>query len=106
MIVVTGRMVQSVRRFLEPAGLGEPVDLLPGRASSPTPTGEWLRHEPIPLELAKEAARRASKAEGYGPNVYVDDELYVSRADGGGARLRRASSTSEIHDVGDTLRRG
>ena len=39
-------------------------------------TGEFLRHEPIPLALAREAID-AVEAEGYMLNVYVDDELYV-----------------------------
>jgi len=75
-IVVTGRMVQSVRRFLAPAELGEPVICYQGAVVADA-QGQWLRHEPIPRELAKEALA-ALKAEGYDPNVYIDDELYVS----------------------------
>ena len=76
MIVVTGRMVQSVRRFLEPAELHEPVICYQGAVVADA-DGKWLRHEPIPLELAKETLA-ALKHEGYDPNVYIDDELYVS----------------------------
>ena len=50
MIVVTGRMVQSVRRFLAPAELGEPVICYQGAVVADA-EGEWLRHEPIPREL-------------------------------------------------------
>jgi Cof subfamily protein (haloacid dehalogenase superfamily) len=75
-IVVTGRMAQSVRRYLEPAELDEPVICYQGAVVADA-DGRWLRHEPIPLELAREAIA-AVEAEGYSPNVYVDDELYVS----------------------------
>jgi len=61
-IVVTGRMVQSVRRFLEPAELHEPVICYQGAVVADA-DGKWLRHEPIPLELAKEALA-ALKEEG------------------------------------------
>jgi len=99
-IVVTGRMVQSVRRFLEPAELGEPVICYQGAVVADA-EGNWLRHEPIPLELAKEALA-ALQEEGYDPNVYIDDELYVSH-------LSQAASDYagfqdiRIHEVGDTL---
>ena len=99
-IVVTGRMVQSVRRFLEPAELGEPVICYQGAVVADA-EGNWLRHEPIPLELAKEALD-ALQEEGYDPNVYIDDELYVSH-------LSQAASdyagfqAIRIHEVGDTL---
>jgi Cof subfamily protein (haloacid dehalogenase superfamily) len=99
-IVVTGRMVQSVRRFLEPAELGEPVICYQGAVVADA-EGNWLRHEPIPLELAKEALA-ALQEEGYDPNVYIDDELYVSH-------LSQAASDYagfqdiRIHEVGATL---
>jgi Cof subfamily protein (haloacid dehalogenase superfamily) len=41
-------------------------------------TGEFLRHVPIPLELAREAIAAIQTA-GYGLNCYVDDELYVAQ---------------------------
>ena len=77
MIVVTGRMVQSLRRVLEPAGLDEPVICYQGAVVADA-DGRWLLHVPIELELAREAIA-AVGAEGYEPNVYVDDELYVAR---------------------------
>ena len=100
MIVVTGRMVQSVRRFLAPAELGEPVICYQGAVVADE-NGKWLRHEPIPLELAREALA-ALKEEGYDPNIYIDDELYVSH-------LSQAASDYagfqhiRIHEVGDSL---
>jgi Cof subfamily protein (haloacid dehalogenase superfamily) len=76
-IVVTGRMVQSLRRVLDPAGLHDPVVCYQG-AAVVAADGEWLLHAPIERELAIEAIA-AVEAEGYDPNVYVGDELYVSR---------------------------
>jgi Cof subfamily protein (haloacid dehalogenase superfamily) len=99
-IVVTGRMVQSVRRFLDPVGLREPVICYQGAVVADA-DGTWLRHEPIPLVLAREAIA-AVEEEGYGPNVYVDDQLYVGTATQ--ATLDYAGFQDlEIHQVGDML---
>ncbi len=99
-IVVTGRMVQSVRRFLEPAELHEPVICYQGAVVADA-DGKWLRHEPIPLELAQETLT-ALKDEGYDPNVYIDDELYVSDLTQA-ARDYADFQHLKIHEVGDTL---
>jgi Cof subfamily protein (haloacid dehalogenase superfamily) len=99
-IVVTGRMAQSVRLALEPAGLHDPVICYQGAVVT---DGEWnwLRHEPIPLELAREAIA-AVLAEGYPPNVYVDDELYVER-ETDAARNYADFQHIQFHIVGDLL---
>ncbi len=97
-IVVTGRMVQSLRRALAPAGLGEPIVCYQGAVVADG-DGRWLRHVPIELELAKEAIA-AVEAEGYEPNVYVDDELYVRRVTPHAERYASFQDL-EIHPVGD-----
>jgi Cof subfamily protein (haloacid dehalogenase superfamily) len=99
-IVVTGRMVQSVRRALEPAGLNEPVICYQGAVVADG-EGRWLRHVPIPLELAREAIAFLAP-EGYDPNVYVGDELYVGRATAG-SREYAAFNELDLHEVGDVL---
>jgi hypothetical protein len=99
-IVVTGRMVQSVRRALAPAGLGDPVICYQG-AVVVAADGTWLRHEPIPLDLAREAVAFAL-AEGFGPNVYVNDELYVAEITQH-ARDYAEFQHLSIHPVGDLL---
>jgi Cof subfamily protein (haloacid dehalogenase superfamily) len=99
-IVVTGRMVQSVRRALEPAGLHDPVICYQG-AVVVDDDGTWLRHEPIPFELAREALVFAA-GEGYSPNVYVGDELYVSTVTPE-ARNYAEFQHLPIHPVGDLL---
>jgi Cof subfamily protein (haloacid dehalogenase superfamily) len=76
-IVVTGRMVTSIRRAMAPAGLDDPVICYQGAVVADA-DGRWLRHEPIPLELARETIAALGE-EGWSPNVYVDDRLYVER---------------------------
>jgi Cof subfamily protein (haloacid dehalogenase superfamily) len=70
-------MVQSARRVLAAAGWGEPLICYQGAVVVDT-DGTWLLHEPIEIALAREAIA-AVEAEGFGLNVYVDDELYVAR---------------------------
>ena len=99
-IVCTGRMVQSVRRVLAPARSREPVVCYQGAAVVDA-DGTWLLHVPIELGLAKEAIE-AVQAEGYGLNVYVDDELYVAEVT---PEARRYSEFQkiELHPVGDLV---
>jgi hypothetical protein len=99
-IVVTGRMVQSVRRFLEPAQLEEPVICYQGAVVADA-EGRWLRHEPIPLELAREVIGLVEGL-GFGLNVYVGDELYVSEVTAG-SRDYAEFQHLEIHPVGNLL---
>jgi Cof subfamily protein (haloacid dehalogenase superfamily) len=63
--------------------------------------GRWLRHEPISLDLAREAIG-AVEAEGLGLNVYVGDELYVSAVTKE-ARDYAGFQGLEIHEVGSLL---
>jgi hypothetical protein len=100
-IVVTGRMYKSVHRFLEPAGLSDPIICYQGAAVVDPVTGEWLRHEPIELSLAKETIA-AVEDEGFGPNVYVADELYVAKVTQP-ARDYAGFQHLEIHEVGSLL---
>jgi Cof subfamily protein (haloacid dehalogenase superfamily) len=97
-IVVTGRMVQSLRRVMAPAHLHEPVICYQG-AAVVDGDGTWLLHAPIELELAREAIA-AVEAEGYDPNVYVGDELYVSRLTPN-AEAYAGFQQIPIHTVGD-----
>jgi hypothetical protein len=78
-VLVTGRMYRSVRPYAEAAGVTAPLVCYQGAVVADPRTGEFLRHDPIPLELAREAIA-AVQAEGYGLNCYVDDELYVADA--------------------------
>jgi len=70
-------MFRSVRPYLLAAGLVEPVVCYQGAAVVEPESGRFLLHEPIPLELAREAIA-ALEDEGFPVNCYVDDELYVA----------------------------
>jgi Cof subfamily protein (haloacid dehalogenase superfamily) len=99
-IVVTGRMVQSIRRALEPAGLEAPLIAYQG-AVVVDADGTWLRHTPLPVELARETIAVLAE-EGYSPNVYVGDELYVAE-DTEQARAYASLNRIEFHVVGPLL---
>lgn len=77
-IVVTGRMFRSVRPYLAQAGIEEPVVCYQGAVVADPASGRFLRHVPIPVELAREAIA-AVEHEGFPVNCYVGDELYVAR---------------------------
>jgi Cof subfamily protein (haloacid dehalogenase superfamily) len=76
-IVVTGRMFRSVRPYLDQAGITDPVVCYQGALVADPATGDFLRHVPIPLELAREALA-AFAAERVHVNCYVGDQLYVA----------------------------
>jgi hypothetical protein len=99
-VVVTGRMVQSVRKALAPADLQAPVICYQGAVVADA-DGTWLRHEPLPVELARETISVLA-GEGYSPNVYVDDELYVA-ADTEQARAYARLNKIDFHVVGDLI---
>ena len=100
-ILVTGRMFQAVRPYALEAGLDDPVICYQGAVVAEPRSGRWLRHVPIPLELAREAIR-ALHDEGFGMNCYVDDELYVAEITPG-ARQYADFQHIELHVVGDVL---
>ena len=77
MIVVTGRMFQSVRHYLEAVALDDPVVCYQGALIADPVTGAWLRHIPIPLAPAREALDAVIEA-GFHMNAYANDELYVA----------------------------
>ena len=54
MLVATGRMFRSVRRYLDDVGLHEPVVCYQGAAVVDPRTGEFLLHEPLDLDVAAE----------------------------------------------------
>jgi hypothetical protein len=70
-------MFASARPYALEAGLDGPVVCYQGALISDATSGETLRHQPIPYELAREAISTIA-AEGYSPNVYVGDVMYVT----------------------------
>jgi hypothetical protein len=90
-----------VRRYALEAGLEDPVVCYQGAVVAEPLSGRWLRHEPIPLELARETIA-ALNEEGFGLNCYVGDELYVAEVTPG-ARRYADFQELELHPVGDLL---
>ena len=78
MLIATGRMFRSVRPYLTHGGLADPVVCYQGALVAEPASGEFLLHEPIPLELAREAIAELDAA-GFPPNCYVDDGLAVAK---------------------------
>ena len=100
-VLVTGRMFQSVRPYALEAGLDDPVVCYQGAVVAEPVSGRWLRHVPIPLELARETIA-ALDDEGFGLNCYVHDELYVAEVT---PEARRYADFQhlQLHPVGDLL---
>jgi Cof subfamily protein (haloacid dehalogenase superfamily) len=98
-LVVTGRMFRSVRPYLQEAGIEDPVVCYQGAAVVDPRTGEFLRHEPIPLEVAREAIC-VLQDEGFHVNCYVGDELYVAEATPEADRYAGFQNLP-LHEVGD-----
>jgi Cof subfamily protein (haloacid dehalogenase superfamily) len=94
-------MFRSVRPYALEAGLDDPVVCYQGAVVADPVSGRWLRHVPIPLELARETIA-ALHEEGFGLNCYVDDELYVAEVT---PEARRYADFQhlELHVVGDLL---
>jgi Cof subfamily protein (haloacid dehalogenase superfamily) len=70
-------MFRSVLPYARRAAIETPLVCYQGAAVVDPVGGEWLLHEPIPLELAREAVA-AVEGTGFGLNCYVDDNLYVA----------------------------
>jgi Cof subfamily protein (haloacid dehalogenase superfamily) len=100
-LIVTGRMFRSVRPYVLAAGIDDPVVCYQGAVVAEPHTGEFLRHEPIPLHLAREVVA-AIEAEGFQLNVYVDDELYVAETTPEAVRYAGFQNL-ELHEIGDVL---
>src|SRR5205823_13531377 len=98
-VLVTGRMFQSVRRYALEAGLDDPVVCYQGAVVAEPRSGTWLRHVPIPVELAREAIA-AVHEEGFGLNCYVDDDLYVAELTDEARRYAEFQHLS-VHAVAD-----
>jgi Cof subfamily protein (haloacid dehalogenase superfamily) len=100
-IVVTGRMFRSVRPYLEEAGIDDPVVCYQGAVVADPRTGRFLRHEPIPLAVAREAIE-AIQGLGFHVNCYVGDELYVDRVSPEAERYAGFQNLP-LHPVGDLV---
>jgi Cof subfamily protein (haloacid dehalogenase superfamily) len=95
-------MFRSVRPYVEQLGIEDPVICYQGAVVAEPRSGRFLRHEPIPVELAKETIA-ALREEGFHVNCYVDDELYVDRVTPEAESYARFQSLP-VHPVGDLVR--
>jgi Cof subfamily protein (haloacid dehalogenase superfamily) len=100
-LVATGRMFRSVRPFLEAAGIDDPVVCYQGAAVVDPVTGTFLLHEPIALEVAREAVALLVEA-GYPPNCYVDDHLFVAESTEY-SRMYAEFQHLQVTEVGDLV---
>jgi Cof subfamily protein (haloacid dehalogenase superfamily) len=98
-IIATGRMFRSVRPYLEQAAIDDPVVCYQGAVVADPRTGEFLRHEPIPMELARETIA-ALQETGFHVNCYVGDELYVGEVTPEAERYAGFQNIP-LHSVGD-----
>ena len=94
-------MFKSIRPYALEAGLDDPVVCYQGAVVAEPQSGRWLRHVPIPLELAREAIE-AVHDEGFGLNCYVDDDLYVAEVTDEARRYAEFQHL-DLHTVGDLL---
>ena len=94
-------MFRSVAPYLDEAGIDDPVVCYQGAAVVDPRSGEFLLHEPLELEVAREAIAALLEL-GLSPNVYVDDQLYVAEE----TEYSRAYSGFQhlpVTEVGDLL---
>ena len=100
-IVATGRMFRSSRPFALQMDVTAPVICYQGALIADPLTGEWLRHDPMPVPLAKEVIRACQQREQH-CNVYIDDELYVAELNLYALEYARHAKL-EAHAVGDLI---
>jgi Cof subfamily protein (haloacid dehalogenase superfamily) len=100
-VVATGRMLRSALPFAERLGVTAPLICYQGALVADPRSGEWLRHEPVPVPLAREVVEALGEA-GLHVNLYVDDRIYVERMSEEAATYA-AHSRLETHVVGPLL---
>jgi Cof subfamily protein (haloacid dehalogenase superfamily) len=100
-IVATGRMFRSSRPFALELGVTAPVICYQGALIADPTSGEWLRHQPMPVPLAREVIE-ACRARQQHCNVYIDDELYVEELNLYALEYARHAKL-EAHPVGDLV---
>ena len=101
-VIVTGRMFRSVRRYCERGGTRRSRRLLPGRRRRRSGQRALPPPRDDPARAGARGDRRRSSSEGFGLNCYVDDNLYVSEMT---SEARRYADFQQIpiETVGDLL---
>ena len=75
-------MFQSIRPYALEAGLDDPVVCYQGAVVAEPESGRWLRHVPIPLELASPDVTKASGLDFLAPRVGFSRERTIAFGDG------------------------
>ena len=98
-IVATGRMLRSSRPFALELGVTAPLICYQGAMIADPQSGQWLFHDPMPVELARQVIAACRSREQH-CNVYVDDELYVDELNLYALEYARHAKL-EAHPVGN-----
>ncbi len=101
-IVATGRMLRSSRPFALQLGVTAPLICYQGAMIADPQSGQWLFHDPMPVELARQVIAACRSCEQH-CNVYVDDELYVDELNLYALEYARHAKL-EAHPVGNLER--
>lgn len=94
-------MYRSIRPYVNDLGLDHPVICYQGAVVADPTTDEFLLHEPIDLDLAREAIA-AVEAHDFSLNCYVDDVLYVGELSSESERYAGFQHLT-VHPVGNLL---
>ncbi len=98
-LLASGRMVSSMRRYVEELQLDVPLIAYNGAIIREAISGQTLYHRPVPLEHALTLID-AFRAADIHLNAYVDDQLYMDQLTVWGERYA-ANAGVPPHPVGD-----
>jgi hypothetical protein len=98
--IATGRMFRSATHVAADLGIAGPLICYQGALVRHYPSGEVLLHKTVPAGLAQEVVAATTQA-GLHLNVYLDDELYVSRITPEAQFYSRINMDMPINEVGD-----
>ncbi len=100
-VIATGRMFVSAKPFARELALQGPLVSYNGALIKEISTGQQLFHKPVPLKLAREILQEC-REKGLHLNVYVDDKLYVAKANDFSRAYEQATGVS-AHVTGPLL---
>ncbi len=98
-IIATGRMFRSARRYAEELGIELPLISYQGALIKNHLTGEIIKQYPLPNQLALKIVESVRKF-GYHLHMYYNDELIVAAKNERVLRYEKMSSC-QAHEVGD-----
>ena len=98
--IATGRMFRSARQIASDLGIGGPIICYQGAMVADTATGHLLLHQTIPVPLAH-AVIEDTERMGLHLNVYLDDQLYVSKVNPQADFYSRINMGLPMLEVGD-----